>query len=153
MASDCLVCREHTLDVPVPGGHLVADDHVVAFHLPPWPPPSDDVFLGYLMVTSRRHVPGFAQLEADEAASVGRTVRLLSKALEDLGAEKVYVLVVGHGVPHLHVHLIPRWPGTPADVSWQHVDDWGGARRGDAAAAAQVADRVRAALDGPGVRR
>jgi diadenosine tetraphosphate (Ap4A) HIT family hydrolase len=144
--SDCLVCREHRLEVPVPGGHLVADELVVAFHVPPWPPPAEEVYLGYLLVTARRHVPDFAGLADHEAAAVGVAVSRLSRALRDLGAEHVYVAVVGHGVPHLHVHLLPRWPGTPDDVPWTEVDEWDGARRGSFAAAAAVADELRARL-------
>lgn len=130
----------------VPGGHLVADESVVAFHVPPWPPPAEAVYLGYLMVTSRRHVPGFAGLHDREAAAVGIAVTRLSRALEQLGAERVYVAVIGHGVPHLHVHLVPRWPGTPADVAWTEVDEWEGARRGTFHEAAAVVEQLRARL-------
>ena len=49
MGDDCLVCREHRLEVPLPGGHLVSTDEVVAFHLPPWPP-APDVYLGHLAI-------------------------------------------------------------------------------------------------------
>jgi histidine triad (HIT) family protein len=126
---DCLVCREHRGDVPVPGGHLVADDLVVAFHLPPLPD-SPQVYLGYLFVTSRRHTPGFADLDATEAAAVGQAIARLSRALRSLGAERVYVVVIGSGVPHLHVHVVPRWPETPPEVRWMDVDTWEGARRG-----------------------
>jgi histidine triad (HIT) family protein len=142
LPEDCLVCQEHRLEVPLPGGHLVATRGVVAFHAPPWPPPASDVFLGYLMVTPRRHVPGFGELSDDEGAQIGQWIARLTRALTSLGAERVYVAVVGHGVPHLHVHLIPRWPGTPDDVPWLHVDDWEGARRGDFDAATEIAQQI-----------
>ncbi|HET7387563.1 MAG TPA: HIT family protein [Nocardioidaceae bacterium] len=144
--ADCLVCREHRLDVPLPGDHLVSTDEVVAFHVPPWPPSAEDVFLGYLMVTPRRHVADFAGLTSDEAAGVGQGIGRLSAALKNLGAERVYVLVIGHDVDHLHVHLVPRWPGTPEEVSWLHVDDWPGARRGDFAQATALVEQLRNAL-------
>ena len=146
MSEDCLICREHRLEVGLPGDHLAATDEVVAFHVPPWPPAAQDVLLGYVMVTSRRHVPGFAELRDDESAAVGQWITWLSRALKRLGAERVYVSVVGHGVAHLHVHLVPRWPGTPEDVSWLHVDDWEGARRGSFAEATEMADRIRGEL-------
>ena len=149
MAENCLVCQEHRLEVALPGDHLVATEDLVAFHLPPWPPPAEDVYLGYLMLTPRRHVAGFADLTEEESAAVGRCITRLSRALKTLGAERVYLAVVGHGVPHLHIHLIPRWPGTPADVSWLHVDDWDGARRGDFRAAEVMAGQIRATLDAP----
>jgi diadenosine tetraphosphate (Ap4A) HIT family hydrolase len=130
-SSESLVCREHHGDVVLPGGFLIENDSVVAFHYPPMPG-AETPYLGYLFVTSRRHVPSFAELSPDEAASMGTAIATLSAALKSEGAELVYVLSVGHAWPHLHVHLIPRWPETPADVSWMGVDEWEGARQGDA---------------------
>jgi histidine triad (HIT) family protein len=144
--AECLVCQEQTLEVPLPGDHLVSTAAVVAFHRPPWPPPAEDVYLGYLLVTSRRHVPGFADLSDEESAEVGQWISRLSRALRTLGAERVYLAVVGHAVPHLHVHLIPRWPGTPDDVSWRDVDEWEGARRGNVASAAELVRQIRDVL-------
>jgi len=147
MSAECLVCQEHRQEVPIPGAHLVSTEDVVAFHLPPWPPPAQDVYLGHLIVTSQRHAADFAELDDKESAAVGRWISLLSRSLKRLGAERVYVAAIGHGVPgHLHVHLVPRWPETPDDVAWNEVDEWDGARRGNFAAAASVADQVRATL-------
>jgi diadenosine tetraphosphate (Ap4A) HIT family hydrolase len=146
MSQDCLVCREHRMEVPPPGGHLVATDEVVAFHLPPWPPPAETVYLGYLMVTPRRHVADFAGLTHQESAAVGQWIARLSRALKAVGAERVYLAAVGHQVPHLHVHLIPRWPGTPDEVSWLRVDQWDGARRGSFAEATRFAAELGRAL-------
>lgn len=145
MEPDCLVCQEHRLDVRPPGDHLIADEDVVAFHLPPIPP-SPDVYLGYLLVTPRRHVAGFGDLEPGEAASMGRAMQRMSRALEALGAVRVYVLGIGHSVPHLHIHLVPRWPETPDDVPWLKVDEWEGARRGDQQAATAFALELQAVL-------
>jgi histidine triad (HIT) family protein len=57
-----------------------------------------------------------------------------SRALRDVpGAEHVYAAVFGDGVPHLHVHLLPRYPGTPREYWGIHVDEWPQARRGGTA--------------------
>ena len=149
MPEACLVCREHSGDVPVPGGLLVADDLVIAFHLPPVDVEGSqrpDVYLGYLMVTPRRHAPGFADLDESEAAAMGVAIARLSRALRALGADRVYLAVIGHGVPHLHVHLVPRWPETPPDVRWSDVDTWPGARRGTFDEAAALATTISARL-------
>jgi diadenosine tetraphosphate (Ap4A) HIT family hydrolase len=140
----CLVCREHTGEVALPGGHLLADDHVVAFHVPPL---SGSSYLGHLLVTSRRHCPDFADLDPGEAASVGVAISACSAALKALGAGHVYVATVGHGVAHLHVHLLPRWPETPDDVAWYAVDDWSGARRGGEAEIVSIVTSLRRHLE------
>ena len=129
-AVDCLICREHDGRVPIPGGHLIADEHVIAFHLPPMPKALEP-YLGYLFVTSRRHVPSFAELDSDEAAAMGVAISKLSAVLKAEGADPVYLAGIGHAVPHLHIHLIPRWPETPIEISWINVDQWEGARRGN----------------------
>lgn len=142
MSDPCLVCDEVAGSQPVPGGFLQESERLVVFHCPVIGP-ATDVFLGYLFVCPKRHAAGFADLTTDEAADVGRAMARWSKALELAGAEHVYVLRIGHGWPHLHVQLIPRWPGTPADVPWTEVDEWPGARRGDTAAAAAFVDELR----------
>jgi histidine triad (HIT) family protein len=35
-------------------------------------------------------------------------------------------------VPHLHVHLLPPYPGTPREYWWDRVDEWPDAPPGDA---------------------
>jgi histidine triad (HIT) family protein len=142
MANECLVCREGSGETPVPGGPLQADGLVVAFHVPPLR--SDDVYLGYLMVTTRRHLPAFAGLNRDKAAAVGVAISTWSAALTRAGAERVYVITIGHGIDHLHVHLVPRWPGTPSEIAWHSVDEWPGARRVSFADAAAWVHDLRA---------
>lgn len=142
MSRTCLICAEVRGDVAVPGGHLEDGELVTAFHSPVVEP-ATDVFAGYLFITPRRHVPGFAELTSAEAAAVGVSIARWSRALEAAGAEHVYVLRVGHQAPHLHVHLVPRWPETPNDVPWVHVDDWPGARRGGMQQAADLVSDLR----------
>jgi diadenosine tetraphosphate (Ap4A) HIT family hydrolase len=62
------------------------------------------------------------------------------------GVERVYSAVVGHGTPHFHQHLFPRYPGTPEDVEWVEVDEWGGAPHGGAEGIAALVERLRRTL-------
>jgi histidine triad (HIT) family protein len=142
-SSECLVCRELGGDVVLPGGFLIDENSVVAFHCPPMPG-AESPYLGYLFVTSRRHVPSFAELKPDEASAMGTAIAKLSAALKSEGADRVYVMSIGHAWPHLHVHLIPRWPETPVEVSWMKVDEWDGARRGDAGEVEAMTRQLRA---------
>jgi histidine triad (HIT) family protein len=146
---ECYVCTKHRAMSVVPGGVIAADEHAVVSHLPLTTPTQcrAAVYLGHLIVEPRRHVAELGGLDPDEAASVGRLSALGSRALQDSeGAEHVYAAVIGHGVEHLHLHLIARYPGTPREFWWTRVDEWPEAPRGDAAAVIALADRLRAAM-------
>jgi diadenosine tetraphosphate (Ap4A) HIT family hydrolase len=146
---DCFICRKHTAMSIVPGGVIAADEHAIVSHLPLTLPDrcAAQVYLGYLFVEVRRHVAELGSLSSEEAASVGRLAAAASGALmRSEGAEHVYAAVIGHGVDHFHLHLIPRYPGTPREWWWTRLDEWPDAPRGDAAAVIALADRLRAAL-------
>lgn len=146
MAPDCLVCAELSGAVVVPGGLLWEEARALAFHVPPLPARGDP-YLGHILVVTRRHVASLADLSADEAAAVGRGAAALARALVDAaGATWVHAAVAGLDVPHFHQHLLPRYAVTPAGVPWHALDDWDGARRGDAGEITELAGRVRSAL-------
>jgi histidine triad (HIT) family protein len=129
----CIVCEEIAGSIPTPGGFLHDDGSSVGFHTPP-AAGNASPYLGHLMVTPRRHVASWSSLDDGEAASVSTGIRELTRLLEASGAERVYVAVIGTHVDHLHVHVLPRWPGTPKKVPWHAVDEWEGGRHGDAPA-------------------
>lgn len=79
-------------------------------------------------------IAGLADLTDAEACAVGLWCARASRALRDVsGAEHVYAAVFGDGVPHLHVHVLARFPGTPRQYWGTHVNKWPQARRGNAA--------------------
>jgi diadenosine tetraphosphate (Ap4A) HIT family hydrolase len=140
---DCLVCRELAGDLPLPGGLLWDDGLAAAFHVPPLPDRGDP-YLGHLLVVTRRHAAGLADLSDEEGASVGRLAARLSRALVLTGgATWVHAGVVGLHVPHFHLHLVPRYADTPEDVAWHEVDEWDGARHGTAEEISELAVRLR----------
>lgn len=74
-----------------------------------------------------------------------------SRALRDVArAEHVYAAVIGDRLPHLHVHLLPRYPGTPREYWWDGVDEWPDARRGQEPEIAMLVRDLRAYLDSAG---
>ena len=142
---DCLVCDKHRGTIEVPGGPIVDDELVYVSHM--WPPEGGAVYLGYLFIEPKRHVPGLADLTTEEGARVGELTARLGLALrESEGAEHVYAAVIGHHVPHLHVHIAPRYPGTPEEYWWTRLLDWPDAPRGGADEVAAVGQRIRTAL-------
>jgi histidine triad (HIT) family protein len=58
----------------------------------------------------------------------------------------VYAAVFGDGVPHLHVHLLPRFPGTPREYWGTHVNKWPEDRRGSAAEIGVLVEELRGYL-------
>jgi histidine triad (HIT) family protein len=145
--TDCFICRQQRGQEPVPGGAVHEDELVVAVHAY-HPELSPTPYLGHLLVEPKRHAYGVADLDDAEAAAIGVAVARVARALKQAeGGEHVYVAVMGHHTPHLHVHLIPRYPGTPREY-WNPltVDEWPAARHGGPDEIANVVARVRAAL-------
>jgi diadenosine tetraphosphate (Ap4A) HIT family hydrolase len=71
---------------------------------------------GWLVVAPRRHVLSLADLEPDEAATLGPLLAVLTRALQQTtGCLKTYVMLFAEaeGYEHLHFHVVPRQPDQP----------------------------------------
>ena len=150
---DCLVCRKHREQGPlVPGGPVAGDELVLVSHIAPPDALGGQgatAYLGQLLVEPRRHAPGLADLTDAEAGAVGLWCARASRALRDMArAEHVYAAVFGDGVPHLHVHLLARFPGTPREYWGVGVNKWPQARRGGAAEIGVLVRELRGYLGG-----
>ena len=144
--ADCFVCRKHRGEVGVPGGVVYEDELVHCSHLVA-PSAAQGgrarVYLGTLFVEPRRHVAGIGDLSAEEAQRVGLLASRVAAALQaSEGAEHVYVFVLGHHVPHLHVWLAPRYPGTPREYWGMRLAEWPGAPVGGAGEVTALCQRV-----------
>jgi diadenosine tetraphosphate (Ap4A) HIT family hydrolase len=143
---DCLICRKQRGDFYVPGGTIYADDLVYSSHAH-FPEGQPTVYLGWLSVETRRHIPGLAELTDDEGRALGEAIARLSRALKAIaGAEHVYAFVLGHGVPHLHIHLLPRYAETPHEYWGVRIDEWPEAPRGDNQRVSALCEQLRAYL-------
>jgi histidine triad (HIT) family protein len=136
----------------MPGGPVGADDLVVVSHLSPQSSGRGEqpVYLGHLFVEPRRHAAGLADLTEPEAQAVGSWCARASRALREVaGAEHVYAAVLGNRVPHLHIHLLARYPGTPREFWGLNADEWPGAERGTGPQVADFVSRLRTYLAQP----
>jgi diadenosine tetraphosphate (Ap4A) HIT family hydrolase len=82
---------------------------------------------GHTLIVPRRHVASFFDTTAEEQAQILEALRAAKEALDKELAPAGYNIGVNDGaaagqtVPHLHVHLIPRYDG-------DHADSRGGVR-------------------------
>ncbi|HEX3615914.1 MAG TPA: HIT family protein [Solirubrobacteraceae bacterium] len=143
--NSCDVCRELNGDVDLPGGFLWECELAVGFHVPPLLEPEPQ--LGHLLIAPRRHADTWADLTQSEAAQIGVAAAKLGAALrQETRAERLYSAVIGHHSAHFHLHLFPRYPGTPPEFSWTQCEDWSGSPRGGADRIAAFVEQLRTAL-------
>jgi diadenosine tetraphosphate (Ap4A) HIT family hydrolase len=120
----CFACRKHQGIEFVPGGPVYEDEIVFSGHS--WS--SEDQatpYLGGFIVEPKRHLPTWAELNDEEAETIGKVIRDVSRALKKIvNAEHIYVFVLGHHVPHLHVWVVPRYPDTPREYWGLDVFEW-----------------------------
>lgn len=108
------------------------DDYAVAFF------PLQPAFLGHTLVVPRRHISGIWALPEQTAAHLSRAVLRVAAALRAAVAPDGLNIIQSSGaaatqtVPHLHVHLVPRWapdamgpiwPARPPSYPPQVLDD------------------------------
>ncbi len=142
----CFVCEKHRGRIDVPGGCLFEDELVYSTHGIIQPGKTRD-YLGTLFVEPKRHVPGIAELTDAEAERIGRLSSRLARALKQTGdVDHTYVHVWGHHVAHLHVWIVPRYRGTPAEFLPMQMAEWTGAPTGDAHEIADLCSRIRLCL-------
>ena len=144
---DCVISRKHQGEFLVPGGAVYEDDLVYAGHAS-IADGEESTYLGAFLVEPKRHAPGIGDLIGPEAERIGLVASRLGRALTEVtAAGHVYLFVLGHHVDHLHLWLVPRYPGTPREYWGQRLDEWPDAPRGGVVAIEDLCRRVRENLD------
>ncbi len=139
----CPFCAAYK-DLPFAlGGIVYEDDFVCAHHTYQEEP----TYLGHLMLRTKRHVLGLAELTEAEGRALGLAMARLSAALKACtGAEKVYAEAYYEVVPHLHLFLTARYPGTPQAFWRWKIGEWPRAPKGGAREVSALCDQLRAYL-------
>ena len=77
-----------------------------------------DEIPGYIRVITQKHIKEFSELNDNEAVEIMLAVKKIEKAMiKFLNPDKINIASLGNMVPHLHIHIIPRyindpwWPG------------------------------------------
>ena len=92
---------------------------------------------GHTLIIPKRHIGSFFELEPDEQTDLLRLLRRAKAAVENEFKPQGYNIGINDGptagqtIPHLHIHLIPRYQGDRADprggVRWiipEKADYW-----------------------------
>ncbi|QFF98972.1 HIT family protein [Psychrobacillus glaciei] len=122
MNESCFICNKHNGRVNTSGITIYEDEYVLVGHIDK---KAKQNYLGHIMVDLKRHVPSLAEMTIQEAKAFGIVMSKVSKALKETeNAEHVYALVSGNSVPHLHLHLVARYPNTPKEF-WGPMEVYG----------------------------
>jgi len=72
----------------------------------------DSPMRGYCFLLLKRHAVELYELSAEEGAAFMRDIQRVSKAVHEItGAVKLNYEIHGNTIPHLHLHLFPRYVG------------------------------------------
>ncbi len=110
--NDCIFC---SIVAKKNKAYIVYEDgHTMAF-LDVYPSVS-----GHLMVIPKKHGVTIQDYESEELGMVMGTVSRMTKILEKSYNTNEFTIGINHGepsgVPHLHVHLLPRYQGDRGGV-------------------------------------
>ncbi len=112
---ECLFCRLVRGDLPA--YVVLQDDRTVAFL------DTSPAARGHTLVVPRTHVEQLWDTDAESAAAVMQTAQRVAALLRDRLAPDGLTMRQNNGaasgqrVPHLHLHLVPRWLGD-GTVGW-----------------------------------
>jgi len=100
---------------------------------------------GHALAVAKGHWPTVDVIPPDILAAVARTAQRVAKAaMSELKPSGVNLLQsngegAGQSVPHLHVHILPRYPGDKVRLNWVYTP-------GDKAEIEAICRRLKGAL-------
>lgn len=135
---DCVFCAVIAGTTP---SHRVLDDEAAVAFLDRRP-----LFPGHVLVVPRLHIETLTDLPPSDVGPFFTQVQRVTAAVErGMAAAGSFVATnnrISQSVPHLHVHVVPRNPKDGLRGFF-----WPRSRYADEQQAAEVAARLRAALD------
>ncbi|GLO65728.1 MULTISPECIES: HIT family protein [Oceanobacillus] len=143
---DCFICQKHKGDISASKFKIYENNYVYVGHIDN---NNQQSYLGYIMIDLKRHIPTLGNMNVEESKAFGLIIASVSKALMECeNAEHVYAIVSGDNVPHLHIHIIPRYLHTPKKF-WgpSGVQDWPEAPRGNTQEILEICNRLKSYLE------
>jgi histidine triad (HIT) family protein len=135
--SECIFCK--IVAGAIPCTKVYEDAHVLVFmDIAPISP-------GHTLLVPKKHYESVMEMRPEEVAAMFQRVGVLAGAVKAaVQAHGINVLqnngaTAGQVVPHLHIHLIPRWPDDGLGFRWP-------AKKAAPAVLAEQAEAIRANL-------
>ncbi|WP_139905749.1 HIT family protein [Clostridium thermarum] len=142
---NCFICKKHKGENNASDFKIYEDQAVAIYHLDPG---EGEVYLGYVFIEVKRHIPGLADMNDEESCAVGRMMKRTSAVyMKEFPVEHVYSFVIGHNIPHLHFHIVPRYKGSPREYWGVKVDEWPEAPRGNREAVLKFCSKLSALIN------
>jgi diadenosine tetraphosphate (Ap4A) HIT family hydrolase len=80
-----------------------------------------DEIPGFTRIILNKHIAEFSDLSLDESLEISKAVYKIEKAMiKHIKPDKVNIATLGNYVPHLHIHIIPRYK----DDAWFPDSIW-----------------------------
>lgn len=116
MSDSCVFCK--IIKGEIPCYKIYEDDHVIALlDIAPFEK-------GHTLVIPKCHVPHFTDLPVAELEPVMVAVQKMARRLMEKLPCDGFNLLQNNGacasqtVPHIHIHIIPRWNGGKEPMKW-----------------------------------
>ena len=69
---------------------------------------------GYIRIITQKHIKEFSDLSDKEAVKLTLLIKKIEKILLKITkADKINIASLGNMVPHMHIHIIPRYINDP----------------------------------------
>lgn len=133
----CIFCKIVAGELPC--FKLLEDEATIAFM------DINPVNPGHALAVAKGHWPTVDVIPPDILAAVAKTAQRVAKAaMRELKPSGVNLLQsngegAGQSVPHLHVHILPRYPGDKVRLNWAYAP-------GDKAEIEAICNKLKAAL-------
>ena len=119
MTEDCIFCK--IVEGKIPSAKLYEDGDCIAFlDISP-------AVKGHTLVVPKKHHETLLDITEEGLKALMIKVRSIAKSIVDATSADGFNLlqnnkkIAGQMIPHIHFHIIPRYPGDGQDFSWKHV--------------------------------
>ncbi len=137
--SNCIFCK--IVSGEIPSVKVYEDEKVMAFM--DINPLND----GHTLVIPKRHFETLLEIDPEDLSATIKAAQKIAKAIQKaLNPDGITVIqlnkkAAGQMIPHLHLHLIPRWEGDGLKISsWELV-------AGDMEKIKEIGEKIKTSLD------